>query len=169
MRFFKKSKSKLLIDSYESNQSFFDLEQNIFKELKSMIEVSFEYAGWNDREIDSIYVFNSTEEGNYFTFFFKIKELLVDRHEVNNHLDKSCDVSETQQFAADDIGLKNLLNIVDLLQGANQPIPTRLTIEFSPKTNKMISDFNYEKRLVGTDLMESDLENEWKEKLSENK
>lgn len=41
-----------------------------------MVEISFEYVDWNEKEIDYIYIFGSTEESNFFTFFIRSKVIL---------------------------------------------------------------------------------------------
>lgn len=138
-----------------------ETESQIVANIKSMIEISFEYAGWNKDEIDAIYIFCSTEESFFFTFFFSVKGLIVERHKINDHLTRKCNTSIEQQFATDKIGGENLQKIVDLFKTEEEEVPSSIRVVYHPSTEKMNVKFDYQKRIEGTDLMEEDLVEDW--------
>lgn len=131
-----------------------------------MVEISFEYVEWNEQEVDSIHILCSTEESIFFTFFYSINGNVVARHKVNGYLNKKADITKSLQSAADKIGIKDLQNIIALFTDNNQEVPNLIKISYYPPTKKFETDFDYKKRLTGTDLMEEDLVEEWMISLS---
>jgi hypothetical protein len=158
-RLFKKSKP-----STEGEPSTEGIDEKIIPEIKSMLEAAFEYSGFSD-EIETIYVFNSTEEAYLFSFFFRLNDQIAERHELNLFLEKKCDTSPERQSSSDDIGLENLRAIAGKFKAENLEVPTRITIEYFPKTQTMSTNLSYEQKLVNSDLMEEDLIKEWMESL----
>ena len=148
-------------------KSKFDVKLNEY--LKSMIEVSFEYIGWNKEEVDSIHILCSTEESIYFHFFYSIGGNILERHKVNNYLKVKCNDSEEHQIAADNIGISDLEQIISLFKAENREIPFSIKITYLPATNKMESIFDYESKLLGSDLMEEDLLQQWIKSLKKSK
>lgn len=149
---------------------FFNKEKKFDKKfndhIKSMVEVSFEYVGWNEKEIDHIYIFGSTEESSFFTFFYSIKGNIVERHKVNDYLVQKCNIKPSQQTAADMIGLKDLIAIMELFEKYKKEVPTILKIRYDTHSTKVDTNLSYEKRLIGTELGPADLLSEWIESLT---
>lgn len=142
-----------------------DVEQMVVPQLKSMLEIAFEYCGFNEEEVENIYVFNSAEEGEYFTFSYRIKGKVVERHLINELLDKKVDVSPDRQTEADEIGLENLHEIMKTFEQRKLDIPTVITIEYSIANQDFKADFGYEQKLIGTDLLPEDIEEQWRNQL----
>lgn len=133
--------------------------------IKSMIEISFEYTGWNKEEVDHIFIFCSTEESLFFTVFYSINGILTERHRINEFLKKKCNTSELQQFAVDKIGLDNLEMIVSCFKTNSLEIPTVLKITYIPLSKEFNFEFDYQANLTGNDLIEEDLVEMWMKSL----
>lgn len=164
-RLFNKTKKDIGMSSIDSNKSFPEIENRLIPEIKSMIEIAFEYAGFNDQEIDKIYIFNSTEESIFFHFFYRINGQIVKKHKINDCLNTNCDTSPERQSSALNIGMDNLKTIIELFKEKKLEVPKRIKIEYSIKTNKMSSNYYYDNKLLDTDLMEEDLMKEWMKNL----
>lgn len=164
-RLFKKEKKGINTNTIDSNESFPEIESRLIPEIKSMIEIAFEYAGFNEQEVDDIYIFNSTEEGHFFHFFYGINGQIVKKHKINEVIKTKCDTSPEQQSAALAIGMKSLKSIVNLFTEKHLEVPKRIQVEYSIRTHHMKSNYFYDNKLLNTDLMDVDLMNEWIETL----
>lgn len=138
-----------------------EFEEKLKTYLSSMIEVVFEYVGNNKEEVDEIYIFCSTEESLFFQFFYSINGQIVKKHKVNDLLILKCDTSKERQFSVLDIGMEDLSGIVSLFNGSQKDVPKSIKISYKPLTKEMDTHFIYDNRLIGTDLMEENLVEDW--------
>lgn len=159
-KYFKKQKSKSL-DFKDSD----NLAPELISELKSMVEIAYEYAGFNDDEIDEVYVFCSNEAGRYSSFFFGAYNQIIQRHKLNEILKKKIDDSPNMQAQAIRICLSNLKNINSYCENTKKEIPMRLYCSFKIETGKLKCDLEYDKKLKDFEITEHDLEDNWIEKL----
>ena len=88
---FKKKKKKKELSLKPMIDSLID------NHVKSMLEACYEFADWNDEEIDEIYIFCSLEEGLFPKWFYRINSLIVKAHELNDHVKRKCDTSTQKQ------------------------------------------------------------------------
>jgi len=140
-----------------------ELEERINSNLMSMIKISAEYVNWNNKEISNIYIFCSTVEGVYFSFFNLINKEIVQRHKVNEYLNLKCDISK--QGAALEVGINDLEEIIITFNKLEKKIPALIKLTYDFNSEKYNIDFDYEDFLTKSDLTEEDLEEKWMEEL----
>lgn len=163
-RLFSRPQRKSVQIEQQEELSEFDVElRGLFK---SMLDIAFEYVNFNDKEVTEIYVFCSTEISLYFTFFYRIHETVLDRHLINEKLHKKCDISSDKQFEADDFGLIDLNKFVALFKSAGREVPTIIKLSFSVVNQKFDTNLSYDHLLANSELMATDLSDQWLEDLS---
>lgn len=162
-KYFKKNRKKGL--KFENT---YDLAPEIIGEVKSMIEIAFEYAGFNADEIENIYVLNSNEEGRYSSFFYRANGQFVERHKLNDVVKKKVNVSSDLQEQTLKICLDNLENINSYFKGNNKEIPLWQYCSFDVNNGKLTCEMDYDKKLLDLETTEHDIEDEWMEKLKHN-
>ncbi len=133
--------------------------------IKSMLEACYEYSNWNDDEIDDIYIFCSTEEGLFPTWFYRIDSKIVKAHELNNYVKLKCDTSHQGQRKVLTILADHLFDIDNEYEAQQREMPTRIKISYNLKNNKFNVDLDYKKELIGTELTDHDLLEKWMDEL----
>ncbi|NQY30692.1 MAG: DUF600 domain-containing protein [Flavobacteriaceae bacterium] len=117
-----------------------------FQELfTKMVEISFEYVNRNVKEVDSIYIYNAMEDGEYYyNVFYKINNSLVKSHEVNQVSVDQYDISDDRSFGMLCLGGDTLEEIEELFTEHNREIPTLMKMYYNPKSGEFDNNISYE-------------------------
>lgn len=142
------------------------------KILKKMVEITFDFVEYDKNEVDYIYIYTSMEgSGFFFNFFYKIKNQLIKKHQVNTLLSKTVDVSSIKQQSVMHLGNEYLEEVKKLFVEDEREVPTQIKMIYCPNTGSFSSKINYDLHWSNqTYLNDVDIFQQWyKEIESENK
>lgn len=124
-------------------KTLFDTE---FQRLTTeMVEVAFEYIGFNKEEVDGIYIYGSMEQGIFFyNVFYKINHQLVKKEKVNDVLTNKVDDSDKIIRALLSFGGEALMDLSDVFTDDSREVPTLLKMVYRPKTGGFNCDILYD-------------------------
>lgn len=145
----------------------FDLR---FQQLtKELVEITFEFAGYNDQEIEEIYILGSIEEDEAMetNFFYRIKGKVVAKQSINDFLDKKTDLSRERQVQALKLQNEILEKLALAFKQDEREVPSVLKLTYEPPTNKFNCELAYGK-IIGKNEIASfyDLFTTWKDEMS---
>lgn len=128
----------------------------IFEALtKEMLEIVYEFAGFNKTAIESIYLLGSADEDCIESnFFYQIQGTVVAKHSINDYLDIKVDVSRERQVLALQQVNKMFTGLLEEFRNDSRTLPTVLKIMYSPQSEKFSCKLSYDK-VIGTDSVES--------------
>lgn len=110
-----------------------------------MVEIAFEYIGFNKEEVDGIYIYASMEFGIYFyNAFFKINNQLIEKETVNSVLLNKTDTSSQVIQSLLSIGGAALMDFSDVFENDSREVPTLLKMVYQPKNGGFDCDIIYE-------------------------
>ena len=138
----------------------------IDNQVQTMLEACMDYARWNDEEIDEVYIFANIEESIFPKWFYRINSKIVGAHELNDHVKKKCDTSTDRQFEILGILSDEVIAMEDTFIDHKQEVPTRVKIQYNPKSNKFDVNIDYTKILTGTHVSPHRLLEQWMEELA---
>lgn len=134
-----------------------------YQELtKSIIDYAYEYVGFDDNNVDSVFVYCSYEENTYnVDYFFKIKGRLIERHKVNFD-NLKYNISDEFQLEVIRAIRKDFTSIIELFKSYKRDIPTQIKMFYHPKTGKFNSKIDYNLHWSNTDdLLPEDVADLW--------
>lgn len=131
--------------------SSFDTEiQKLYSEV---VEVAYEYVNYNEKEVDSIYIYASMELGtSFFNVFYEINNRIVKVNKVNDISTMQYNISEQRTSALLEFGNDLLKRMRELFINDEREVPSRLKISFHPKTKVFENNISYEPYLTGDDM-----------------
>lgn len=139
----------------------FDTE---FRRLTTeMVEIAFEYIGFNKEETDGIYLYASMENGIYFfNLFYNINRQLIKKDFVNNILSRKVDDSDETVDTLLSTGNHLLLELADLFESDKREVPALLKMVYLPKTGGFDCEIIYESQYSHHKTMTNvDVFNNW--------
>ena len=136
-------------------------DDQIGERIKSMVEICMEYVGFDNPEIDNVYIFTTIEESQYVNYCFRINGEIIKKHKVNESLTSSVNVESERQRQVLEICNEEVKNIKEIFRKEGREMFKHFKILYDNKTNKMDSSFEYNILLTGTDLTPHDIEADW--------
>lgn len=147
-------------------QTTFDTE---FQRLTTeMVEVAFEYIGFNKEEVDGIYIYASMENEIYFyNVFYRINSIVIKKEVVNDVLINKTDSSPEKLRGLLRTGGNLLMDLSDVFIKDEREVPTLLKMVYSPKTGNFNCDVIYEQYSKNPDWTNVSAFNNWYKQESE--
>jgi len=135
-----------------------------FQELSTqLVEIAFEYVGYNKEEVNTIYIFGSIEANVYlFSVFYRINNELVNINEVNKVSVQQYDISNKSMMALLSRGNKILVRVDRLFEKLGEDVPTVLKMIYKPGTEELDFEFDYELQYSNDEVkIAADISKEW--------
>ena len=141
-------------------------EDKIGECIKSMVEICSEYIGFDNSEVDKIYIFATIEESQYVNYSYLINRELIKKHKINDFLSKKINADSQVQFQVLKICNNEVKKIVEIFENENREMFMHFKVIYDVKTKKMDTSFDYNSLLIGTELMPQDIEEDWIKKIT---
>lgn len=116
--------------------------EDFFSEIQAdMVNICLEYV---DRNAEELYIYCSNENNTMsVSYFYKINNIILERHEVNKEL-KEIDVSISRQQQVISILLNDLQKLENLCKKYNKEVPTEIKIKYNVSKNSLKAQYKYE-------------------------
>ena len=112
---------------------------------KEMVEIAFEMADFNNKEVDVIFILGSIEDGIiHFKVFFSIKGVICRPQDAFKYSTAFNNLSSDKQVQIQRLGNESLQSLKDLFSSNNRDIPTLIKMKFRPKEGELTCKLSYE-------------------------
>ena len=140
-----------------------DFDSKFSKIITEMVEIAFEYVDYNEKEIDTIYIYGSMEDYSFFyNVFYRVNGQLTELHKLNDISKEQYDLSDERTFGLLELGNKYLQEIKKLFIEDEREVPTQMKMVYYPKTKKFSTDISYEPYWSNnTELLPDDIFLQW--------